>query len=158
MAKDLCAPSEIAKWFINHADRSAGDDMTHLKLQKLIYFAQAWHLANLNRPLFEEDMQAWTHGPVVPSVWQAYRSHQWGSIPPLDGEPDVDKNVAGYLDTIYEKYGKFSAKALERLTHEHEPWKLTRGDLPLEAKCTKAIDKNLIRDFYAKRINKQWAD
>jgi uncharacterized phage-associated protein len=156
MPKDLCPPLDIARWFINRADRAAGDDMTHLKLQKLIYFAQAWHLANLNRPLFQEEMEAWTHGPVVPSVWHKYKEYQWESIPPTDEDVAIDDNVAGYLEKIYRKYGEYSGKALERLTHDHQPWKQTRGDLPLEAKCTAPIDKTLIRNFYAERIGKRW--
>jgi len=85
-------PSDAARWFINRADRLAGDDMTHLKLQKLIYFAQAWHLANTGEPLFREDMQAWTHGPVVPSVWHAYKQYQWEPIPP-GPDPEIDHRV-----------------------------------------------------------------
>lgn len=155
MPKDLCRPIDIAKWFINRTDRAAGDDMTHLKLQKLIYFAQAWHLANLGKPLFEEDMEAWAHGPVVPSVWHEYKGYQWESIPSGD-DADVDNNVAAYLEKIYRKYGEYSGKALERLTHSHEPWLKTRGDLQPEAKCTDPIDKKLMRDFYAERIGKRW--
>lgn len=156
MTKDLCRPADIAKWFINRADREAGDDMTHLKLQKLLYFAQAWHLANLGVPLFQEEMEAWTHGPVVPSVWHEYKGYQWDSIPPTK-DVEIDKNVADYLEKLYRKYGRYSGKALEELTHSHEPWQKTRGELPLEAKCTDPIDKKLIRDFYAKRIGKSWS-
>ena len=156
MANDICPPSKIAKWFINRVDREAGDDITHLKLQKLIYFAQAWYLANKNQPLFAEDMEAWTHGPVVPSVWHIYKSHQWGSLPPESSDPAIDESTTRFLNVIHEKYGKFSAKELERMTHDHKPWKQTRGDLPLEAKCSTPIDKKMMRDFYAERIGKQW--
>jgi uncharacterized phage-associated protein len=156
MPKDLCSPSDLAKWLINRPDRAAGDDMTHLKLQKLMYFAQAWHLANWNKPLFREDMQAWTHGPVVPSIWHQYKGNQWGALSP-DGKPSkVPLPLVKFLDVIYDTYGRYSAKALERLTHDHDPWKITRGDRPLEAVCADPIDKIVIRDFYAKRINKKW--
>lgn len=155
MPRDICPPSEIAKWFINRPDRDAGDVMTHLKLQKLIYFSQAWHLANLNKPLFQEDMEAWTHGPVTPSIWHAYKNYQWDPLPP-GKEPKIEKPVIGFLNAIYNRYGKFNAKELERITHQHEPWRVTRGDLPLEAKCTDPIKKKLMRDFYANRIGKQW--
>jgi uncharacterized phage-associated protein len=100
--KDRASPSRVAEWFINRADRQAGDDMTHLKLQKLIYFAQAWHLANTGEPLFSEEMQAWTHGPVVPSVWHKYKQFQWESIPPTAGDVDIDHRVAEYLEMIYQ--------------------------------------------------------
>ena len=63
------SPLDIAKWFINATDRDSGDAITHLKVQKLVYYAQGWAMAYLGSPLFEEDIQAWAHGPVVPSVW-----------------------------------------------------------------------------------------
>ncbi len=59
MPQDICSPLDMAKWFINRVDREAGEAMTHLKVQKLLYFAQAYYLANYNQQLFSEDMQAW---------------------------------------------------------------------------------------------------
>ena len=58
----------LAKWFISRVERDSGDDITHLKLQKLLYYAQAWHLAHTNAPLFNKEIKAWTHGPVVTTV------------------------------------------------------------------------------------------
>ena len=151
------APKKIAQCFINFVDRSAGDDITHLKLQKLVYYAQAWWLANKNEALFHEDMEAWTHGPVVPSLWTEYKSHSWSSLPPQVVSSPLDKNLTAFLRHIYEQYGKFSAKELEKRTHDEDPWLKTRGGRPLEAKCTEPIDKKLIRDYYARRINKSWS-
>lgn len=153
--KDLGPPKELAKWFINRIDRDAGEAITHLKVQKLLYFAQAYHLANYNRQLFAEDMEAWAHGPVVPSVFQVYRDSRWESLPPTS-PARVDKALTPYLDTVYQHFAKFSAKELERLTHAHKPWRVTRKGLPLEARCNDPIDKKLIRDFYAERIKKGW--
>lgn len=155
MTKDLCSPADMARWFINRVDRASGEAITHLKLQKLLYFAQAYHLANFNKPLFKEDMQAWAHGPVVPSVWHAYKEHGWNSLDSTDA-PDVPEEIEAYLNAVYETFAKFDAKELERLTHEHRPWRETRGDLPPEARCTRPIDKKLIRDFYARKIKKTW--
>jgi uncharacterized phage-associated protein len=115
VAMDRASPIEIAKWFINRADRQSGDDMTHLKLQKLIHFAQAWRLSNTGEPLFDEDMEASPHGPVVPSVWHAYEQHQWGSIP-IGQEPQLDHRVAEYLEWIYKNYGQHDGNVLEFLS------------------------------------------
>ena len=158
MAKDLISPPDLAKWFINRTERDAGDVITHLKLQKLVYYAQAWHLANYGRPLFNEDMEAWTHGPVVPSLWTAYRDMGWDPIPP---EPDFEianPKLVPLLESVYESYGAFSAKRLEDITHAEDPWKVTRGNLRLEARCTRPISKALMRDFYGRRISKSWDD
>ena len=57
----------VARWFVNHADRASGEAITQLKLQKLVYYADAWFLANFDEPLIKEDFEAWAHGPVVPA-------------------------------------------------------------------------------------------
>jgi uncharacterized phage-associated protein len=77
---DAVNPQLIANYFIQSVDTDSGDNITHLKLQKLMYFAQAWYLANINKVLFDEDMQAWAHGPVTPSIWHKYKENRWGSL------------------------------------------------------------------------------
>ena len=72
--------SEIAKWFIarNKADYEMGytDELiTNLKLQKLLYYAQGCVMALTDEPLFDEDIQAWEHGPVVPEIYHKYKSY-----------------------------------------------------------------------------------
>ncbi|MFJ5487649.1 Panacea domain-containing protein [Hansschlegelia beijingensis] len=153
---DLCPPSEIAKWFINRVDRESGEAITHLKLQKMVYFAQAYYLANFNKALFSEDIQAWAHGPVVPSLFEAYKNCSWNAIGPVAPAKIKDKDVLAYLEAAYEKFSKFGAKQLEKMTHDHAPWRDARGDLPPEARCSRIIDKIAMRDFYAQKIEKSW--
>lgn len=148
---DLCPPEEMAKWFINRVDREAGEAITHLKLQKLLYFAQAYYLANFDEELFAEDMQAWTHGPVVPSVWHVYKRYSWESLP-VGPEAVVSPKIVPYLEAIYANFSKFDAKELERITHDHTPWRETRKDLRPELKCSDPIEKKTIKDFYVKKI------
>ena len=150
------SPTNIADWFLFHVDRCSGSSMTHLKLQKLVYYAQAWSLANFNRTLFDEDVQAWTHGPVSPSVWQQHRESGWSELPPPEAAPALQRPQDAILPMVLAEYGKYDAKFLEDMTHMEAPWKRTRGDLPLEARCTKPIPKILMRDFYAKKIKKVW--
>ncbi|HEU0080276.1 MAG TPA: type II toxin-antitoxin system antitoxin SocA domain-containing protein, partial [Longimicrobiaceae bacterium] len=64
---------DVAAWFLNEVDRKSGDSITNLKLQKLVYYAQAWAVTLLGRPLFEEKVEAWAHGPVGDVVYQAYK-------------------------------------------------------------------------------------
>ena len=142
----------MAKWFINRVDRDSGDDITHLKLQKLLYYAQAWHLANFEAPLFNEEIKAWTHGPVVPSVWHLYKDRGWL---PLEAEasPQIDKDTTAFLEKVFSAYGGFTAKKLEQMTHAEKPWLEARGSLPLEAKCDVPIKRDTMRDYYAARLN-----
>lgn len=148
--------NDIADWFINRVDRDAGDTITHLKLQKLLYFAQAWYLANTGEELFAEDFQAWAHGPVVRRIYDRFSEQRWSPIDPVEADPKFDERTFGFLEQVYRKYGQYTAKRLERLTHEHDPWKNVRGDLPPEARCEKVIEKAAIRDFYGAKIGKTW--
>ena len=70
---------DVARFFIDLAKRQndldRGDMMTNLRLQKLLYFAQGWHLARFGRPLFDASIEAWPYGPVVPEVYRAYKEY-----------------------------------------------------------------------------------
>ncbi|MGX1096764.1 Panacea domain-containing protein [Amorphus sp. MBR-141] len=150
---DLCPPIDIARWFINRVDREAGEAMTHLKVQKLLYFSQAYYLANFSKPLFEEDFEAWAHGPVITSVFHEYSSNRWEALP-AGPAPAIAEEIQDYLEAVYRNFGKFSAKQLERISHNHAPWIKARGGLPEEARCNNIIPKNEIKIFYAERIQK----
>jgi len=147
-------PNAVASYILNIVDRDAGEAVTHLKLQKLVYYAQAWFLANFDRPLFKEDMQAWTHGPVARTVYDRFRGNQWASLDAV-GRSALPKEVHDFVSAVYEEYGQFGAKKLEKMTHEEDPWLITRGNLAPEERCEDPIDKILMRNFYAKRLGKE---
>ena len=128
---------DIANWFLGKVDREAGDLITHLKLQKLVYYAQAWALVLLEQPLFSEDFEAWAHGPVLPSVYQKFSHYKGIPIPMPEDTPTFNSDdVDWVLSETFRVYGYLTAKYLEELTHREEPWLEARGDLPLEAACS----------------------
>ena len=151
------SPNMIAGWFVNHSDREAGDVVTHLKVQKLCYYADAWFLANFDRPLIAESFEAWAHGPVSPTVWKKYRGSGWDPLDPEKGIL-VPPTIIPFLGAIYDEYGKYSAKKLEELSHSEEPWIRARGDISKEAHCSNPIDRLLTRNFYASRLGKEPAN
>jgi uncharacterized phage-associated protein len=67
--------TDIADYFVWLAN-DTGSFVSNLQLQKLVYYAQAWHLALYDRPLFEDDFQAWVHGPVIPELFDKYKHWQ----------------------------------------------------------------------------------
>jgi uncharacterized phage-associated protein len=148
MAKKIYRAIDIATWFVNRVDRDSGDDITHLKLQKLVYYAQSWHLANYHEPLFKEDILAWTHGPVIMTVWLKYKQHNWQSLPPEKIDTEIDCKSAKFLELVYQSYAHINAKTLEKMTHDEPPWREARGNLPLEAKCTTPINVETMRTYY----------
>lgn len=118
---------DVAQYFLAKADEDAGDLMSHLKLQKLMYYAQGCALALFDRPLFSEPIEAWIHGPVVPALYHAYKSHGADAIPApamLD-VAQYDTETRELLDEVYTVYGQFAAWKLRNMTHQEPPWRET---------------------------------
>lgn len=137
---------DVASYFLSKVDEDDGP-ITHLKLQKLLYYAQGFHLAVHNEPLFAEEIEAWAHGPVVPTVWQIYRGKGSDPIPPTDGfDPEsIPEVTRQLLDEVYEVYGQFTAWRLREMTHAEAPWKnhAERGDV---------ISHEELRQFFLTRL------
>jgi len=142
-------PSQIADWFLCSADLDAGAGITHLKLQKLVYYAQAWSLAFFDRPLFAEEIQAWAFGPVVPSLFQRFKGSGWQNLGKPSKCPAFDAQTEELLKEIMRVYGRFDAKYLERLTHQEEPWKEARKGLDPEESSTRVITKGKMKQYYS---------
>lgn len=145
----MATPVAVANWFVsNLSDLEAGEVVTHLQVQKLLYFAQAWHLMALGRPLFAEDMQAWPHGPVVPSVWHEFKGYGWKPIAPGGAAEGIDADSRNILEQVRDSYGSFTAKKLEAMTHAERPWIEARGGRAPEERCEELISKASILGYY----------
>jgi len=135
----------VADYFLCRS-RDFGDYLTNLKLQKLLYYAQAWNLALHDEPLFKDKIEAWIHGPVVASVYGQFKSFRWNPI--TENVPRPQLVEAALLDEILEKYGRFSALDLERMTHSETPWKTARAGLPPDVNCRREIGVNDMRVYF----------
>lgn len=137
----------IANSFIALALK-AGNPVTQMKLQKLIFFAHGWYLALSDTPLLDEHFQAWQYGPVVPSVYHEFKSFGTLGIDKLGTElsftpsgfdwisptvSDSSGTVQELVKKIWDVYGKYSGTQLSDMTHApNTPWTLTRkkyGDM-----------------------------
>jgi len=132
-----------------HLSRERGLDITNLKLQKLLYYAQAWHLAFHEEALFQDAIEAWIHGPVVPSVFRKFKSYRWNTIDcavyPID-----DASVLDLLNSVMDAYGAISAISLEHLTHSESPWKDARAGIPFDEPSHNIIRPEAMQAFYLK--------
>lgn len=107
------------------------EPMTHLRLQKLLYYVQGWSLAMRGNPAFRDEIQAWKDGPVVPQVFQAYTHLQHRPISqPKIRTPCLDDELRGFIHSIWESYKEYSATALRSKTHREAPWLTARGSTP----------------------------
>lgn len=117
---------DIARWFVAWAQDEEAH-LSNLKLQKLLYYAQGWHLALKHRPLFTEELQAWSHGPVVPAVYRAFREFGSSDIRLENADEfdwdDFDPVTGEFLVRVWNTYGGFEAWKLRNMTHDEAPWK-----------------------------------
>jgi uncharacterized phage-associated protein len=137
----------VADFFLSFCQEH-GDCLTNLRLQKLVYYAQAWHLALYNAPLFDEKFQAWVHGPVVPSLYQRFKRYGWQPITAAVSEPNISGHVREHLEEVFNVYGRYSAWDLERMTHSEEPWTAAREGLDLDENCEREISDDLMLEYY----------
>lgn len=141
---------DVAKWFINAVDRESGDSITHLKLQKLLFYTQAWSLALRDEPILNEEFEAWAHGPVVRSVFDQYKDYSWNAIPRVECDDgcEFSDEAIEHFELIQNAYGQLSAKQLEAMTHRERPWREARRGLPPEARCDDVISRETMAVFY----------
>jgi uncharacterized phage-associated protein len=146
---------DVANWFISQFDKESGDVVTHLKVQKLLYFSEAWCQVLLERELFVENLEAWAHGPVVREVFNQFNGAGWGPLIASGEIIEFDEDVQGVLSQVLEAYGNVAAKTLEHITHQDRPWKETRGNLPPEARCSDVISKHSIKEYFLEKYSEQ---
>ncbi|MBD2665612.1 putative Phage-associated protein [Richelia sinica FACHB-800] len=146
---------DVARYFLHRVDREVGETISPLKLQKLVYYAQAWHLVFYGRLLFPDNIQAWIHGPVVYSVWNENREYEYKAIPKPD-EPvsDFTNDELVILEEVWSVYGELGAKQLERLTHAEYPWIHARGDLAPTEKSSEIISTEDMMLYYVNFADK----
>ena len=130
-----------------------GDPVSNLKLQKLLYYAQAWYLALYDEPLFGDPLQAWVHGPVVPSVYRRYKDWAWKPIEENPEMPSLEPQVQKHLVEVMGVYGTMTAYGLELLTHDEEPWRNARGALAVDEPSTSVISLDDMKRFYRLQLN-----
>ena len=167
MEKKLESIDNVADYFIWFANEH-GDLITHLKLQKLCFFAEAFYLASKEEPLTGEPFEAWAHGPVSRSVWNRFKDFRNMplNVEKSDLSDSTDTNKLEYhyeepfllektkrhLKDIIDCFWGKSAWELEYITHTHLPWKKARGDLDTLAPCDRIIDPKDVTEFYKKYI------
>ncbi len=124
----------VTNYLLSLSDPEVGDGISNLKLQKLLYYCQGFHLAINGEPLFNDSIEAWEHGPVVPNVYHEYKGFGSDNIPISEGA-DLSlvishSEVKEVVDEVYNVYGQFSAWKLRDMTHNEPPWSETpRGEV-----------------------------
>lgn len=123
---------EIANKVIVSTNVEVGETISNLKLQKLLYYLQGFHLVFFKERLFSEDIEAWQYGPVVREVYFHFKDFGSGSISLKEGDtiPSFPPYKESLFKQVMEEYGQFSAVKLMNFTHEELPWKATFNESP----------------------------
>jgi uncharacterized phage-associated protein len=138
---------DVAKYFVSLVDEDAGDSISNLKVQKLLYYAQGFHLAVYGKPLFSEAIKAWAHGPVVPQVYHIYKDCGYRPIPVERVKLEAyTAEVRELLDEVWAVYGQFTATKLESMTHNEPPWMNTPQSEAISHEAMTQFFKTLVVD------------
>lgn len=146
----------VAKFFIDLAQRQAehngGDLATNMRIQKLLYFAQGWHLARYGKPLFSAPVHAWAYGPVVPEVYERYRisGAQGLTTDGVDSSAFTPDELALLLD-VAAAYDGLSTSALVEITHQPgAPWSQVQRNAEITSQA--------MRDYFTAQPKLQTVD
>lgn len=137
---------DVAKYIILYCKEN-GYSISNLKLQKLLYFVQAQFLVALNVLAFDEEIEAWDFGPVVPSVYRYFRIYGAAEIPEREARGarrHIRVEEQMLIDEILEQCAGYSATYLVDLTHRQRPWKEAYN-----RKFDRRINRNSIREYFS---------
>jgi uncharacterized phage-associated protein len=146
---------EIANYFIWLASQS-NVEINAYKLQKLVYYAQAWHLAIYGTQLFNADFQAWVHGPVIPDLLEKYQSQfSWEPIVERIDRPKLSEEIGEFLEEVADAYLEYDDETLERMICGEMAWLEARGDLPRDESCHGIISQESMKKYYSGRVKEE---
>lgn len=139
--------ASIARYIVRFFQQ-VGDPISNLKLQKLLYYCQGWHLALRDTPLFQDRLEAWVHGPVQPGVYGTYKYNRWSSITEDVAEADLTPEEKSVIADVLAVYGTDSGYELELRTHAEPPWLHARGNIPTDEESHTVISQPTMAAFF----------
>lgn len=155
----------IASFFINKAnnveiDEKVYEGISHLKLQKILYFSQAVFLVVKWESAFDEEIYAWKYGPVIEEIYETFSRERSKWNTPLSKEDILDKDFNTIIEVkdkkllldVWKEFGQYSANQLVQITHSHSPWKDAFNILDsmwwLSSWNKSIIEKSVIKNYY----------
>lgn len=127
---------------------AARGPMTTMKLQKLAYYSQAWHLVWDGEPLFDAPIQAWMNGPVVRELYHQHRGQFHVSSWPAGDSSRLTETETETIDAVLDAYGHLTPQQLSDLTHSEPPWQEAREGLAPTDRSEKPISLDTMQQYY----------
>jgi uncharacterized phage-associated protein len=140
-------------------------NVKHLKLQKLLYYIEAWHVAVFDKSIIDDRFEAWLHGPVSRKVWDEYKpeSKLYDVIPVEQNkcahaikkvEDTLDEDQLALINDVFTEYGSKSAYHLEVLTHSEQPWIAARKGVTDGAASRAEISRSSMKKYYGAMLTR----
>lgn len=123
--------------------------ITTWKLQKLVYYCQAWHLVWQEKPLFRAKIEAWANGPVVPALYKQHRGRFEVAAWPTGDAGKLSADQKETVDAVLAFYGDKTSQWLSDLTHGEAPWNTARGSLPAGERGNQEITLESMLGYYS---------
>jgi uncharacterized phage-associated protein len=138
----MASVDDLAAYILKQQGR-----MTAMKLQKLVYYCQAWSLVWDDRPLFRARIEAWANGPVVPRLYAKHRGML--HIDTWEGDPEaLTASERSTVRAVLEAYGDKTSQWLSDLTHREQPWAAARKGFAPGEQCTNEISLASMKEYY----------
>lgn len=154
--------NDICDYIILSAKADEDTPLSNLKLQKVLYYIQAWHLAFYEEPFFDGKFQAWVHGPVNREIYDRFKSSKYlfSEIRSKDVLNKLCINTISsddkdHINNVLEVYLPYSGVQLESMTHNESPWLKARKGISRLEYCENEISEDDMKAFYKSKIDDQ---
>ena len=139
----MASVHDIASYILTKAG-----PMTAMKLQKLVYYCQAWSLVWDDKPLFKNSIEAWANGPVVPALYAVHRGQFEVEKWPRGNHKALSRKERETVDAVIQYYGDKSSQWLSSLTHQEAPWVDARTGLAPGERGNNIITHAAMAEYY----------
>jgi len=141
-------PIDVSNIILTLSEPEMGDLISNLKLQKLLYYVQGFHLAKFDAPLFEGDIKAWQYGPVSEEAYHAFKEFGSGAITPPENFDinalNLEKDQLMLILDVNSLFGQYSAVKLMNMTHSEPPW--------LGTPIGEVIPQDLLKNYFKTQL------
>ncbi len=150
----MTTAEKVADYLISKSVKE-GTVLTNKRLQKLLYYIQAWHLALNKEPLFSDKIEAWIHGPAIRSIYEKYKHYVASPIKEVSNvsiEKELGETTTKFIDVVVSAYSKYDTATLEYMTHAESPWQIARKGLEINESSDNEITMESMRLYYSERL------
>lgn len=129
------------------------EDITPLALQKILYYIQGFSTYFFDKPIFEDNAEAWVHGPVYREIYDRFSYYRYNPISKNEFESyneidSLNDKEVKLIDAVINNFGVYSGKTLEKMTHITIPWEEGRKELSEEEHSSNIIDITTMKDYF----------